>query len=93
MSHSPTVAPPARQPLLTRRQVAEVLAVELRHIDRLLVANELPVVRIGRSVRFKPEDVERFIEANTAPWHVGKGADNSAAWRAEKRATGDDDAP
>lgn len=52
-------------PLLKREEVAELLNVSLRHVDTLVSTGELSPVRIGRAVRFRPEEVESFIEEST----------------------------
>lgn len=49
--------------LLTRQQVAEMLALSPRKVWLLGNCGELPCVRIGRSVRFDLRDVEAFVES------------------------------
>jgi excisionase family DNA binding protein len=53
--------------LLTAEQVAQLLNVSTAwvydHADRKRPA--IPCVRLGKSVRFRPEDVRTFIEAMT----------------------------
>ena len=60
------IATPPR-PLMNREQVAELLGVQPQTLAKWHVNGRvmLPVVYVGRSVRYRPEDVERFIEANT----------------------------
>jgi excisionase family DNA binding protein len=48
--------------LLTLQQVAEYLNVSLKTVRRLLLRG-LPSVRIGRLIRFRQQDVARWIEA------------------------------
>jgi excisionase family DNA binding protein len=50
------------EPLLTLPQVAEFLAVSERTVKRLAAKRSLHCVRIGRSVRFDPSDVRRWVE-------------------------------
>lgn len=50
--------------LLNRAQAAAQLGVALRTIDELISNGSLKVVRIGRAVRFRPESLQDFIEAN-----------------------------
>jgi excisionase family DNA binding protein len=51
--------------LLTRRQVAETLAISLRTVDELIRTGDLPVVRLGgKSVRFRPAALQLFVEAS-----------------------------
>lgn len=52
-------------PLLKREEVAELLNVSLRHVDTLVSTGELSPVRIGRAVRFRPEEIDSFIEEST----------------------------
>jgi excisionase family DNA binding protein len=51
------------RPLLRRREVADVLGVSVRSIDRLTHSGALPRVKIGdRAVRFRGEDVAALVE-------------------------------
>ena len=51
--------------LLTLREGAERAHVSFPTFRRWIDRGEIPVVRIGRVVRVKVEDLERFIEART----------------------------
>ncbi|GAA5477271.1 helix-turn-helix domain-containing protein [Haloferula helveola] len=53
----------AQPPLLTRNEAAEALAISLRLFDSLVAKGEIPVIRIGKSVRIRPSTIEYFIEA------------------------------
>ena len=53
----------ATKQLLTRPEAAEALSLSVRMIDELVKSGDLPVVRIGRSCRFRPSALEYFIEA------------------------------
>ena len=48
--------------LLTSRQAAALLQVGERTLWRLTDKGEIPVVRIGRLVRYDPRDLQRWIE-------------------------------
>jgi excisionase family DNA binding protein len=48
--------------LLTRQQAAEMLAVSVDTVARLIDRGELRPVRIGRSVRVSQREVEALIE-------------------------------
>jgi len=50
------------EPLLTVDDVAKVLRLSLRTIRRLIAEGKLPVVRIGRAIRIRPQAVEAFLE-------------------------------
>lgn len=51
--------------LWTPEEVAERLGVKLRWVRRAIERHQLPFVRVGRLVRFDPETIERWIEANS----------------------------
>ena len=53
----------AMQPLLTLGEVAALLRVSGKTIQRLVATRRLPCVRIGRHVRFTSADVFRFVAA------------------------------
>ena len=55
------------RPLLTREQTAEILGVRIQTLGKWACekSQPLPVVHIGRSVRYRPEDVEKYIESRT----------------------------
>jgi excisionase family DNA binding protein len=57
-----TYADKRMEPLLRRRDVAELLGVSVRTVNRLAERGELDVVRIGRGARFRADDVRAFIE-------------------------------
>jgi excisionase family DNA binding protein len=64
----------AMHPLLTYREAAKVLGVTPRTVWTLVQARTLPAVRFGRSVRFDPADLRRFIDrAKRATQGVGHG--------------------
>lgn len=50
---------------LTAREVADRLGVTERTVRNLVYQRRIPFIQIGRAVRFKPEDVDRFIAENT----------------------------
>ena len=53
------------KPLLSIKEAAELLAIGHRKAWELANRGDLPSIRIGsRCVRFRPEDVERFVERN-----------------------------
>ena len=49
--------------LLNARDVAAALKMGLSTVYQLVERGELPSIRIGRSVRIRPEDLEKFIES------------------------------
>ena len=52
-------------PLLTAQQVARKVALSLRSVRRIIDAELLPVVRIGRAVRIQATDLDAFIRKHT----------------------------
>ncbi len=58
--------------LLTPRQTAEALAISSRKLWSLTAGGEIACVRIGRSVRYSPDDLRAWIDANK------KGGDGHA---------------
>jgi len=51
--------------LLKVGDVAESLGVSLQTVWKLVRRGQLPVVAIGRARRFRPEDIEHLVQANT----------------------------
>jgi excisionase family DNA binding protein len=49
--------------LLNAQDVAEALSIGLSTVYLLLERGELPSIRIGRSVRIRSEDLEKFVES------------------------------
>lgn len=47
--------------LLTRDNIAENLGLSVRTIDAMVKQRKIPVVRIGRKVRFNPNEIEKWI--------------------------------
>ncbi len=47
--------------LLTVRDVAKMLGVSVRLVNRLFSTGELPRVKIGRAARARLSDVERIV--------------------------------
>ena len=48
--------------LLNKKEVAELLHTTSRHVMDLTRRGDLPSLKVGRLVRFRPKDIERFIE-------------------------------
>lgn len=68
MSHSTSLSPKETRELSAllydRPEAAARLAISLRTLDEQVALGNIQVVRIGRSVRFRPSALEFFIEAN-----------------------------
>ena len=52
-------------PLLTEAQVAELLGTSTRQVKNLCDHRRLPFVKVGHLVRFRPTDIDAWIDANT----------------------------
>jgi excisionase family DNA binding protein len=50
--------------LLNVREGAKVLNVSEHTLRQWIHQRRLPVVKMGKAVRFDPEDLQKFIEAN-----------------------------
>lgn len=60
--------------LLCAAELAQFLAISVRHLRRLNDAERIPKpVRIGHAIRWKRDEIERW---------VGAGCPNRAAWEA-----------
>lgn len=61
--------------LMDKRGVAKKLNCSVRQVDSLREKEGLPFVKLGGSVKFVPEHVDVWIEANTVnhPANDGKG--------------------
>jgi len=65
--------------LFTRNEAAKVLEVSVRHLDNLVRFEGLPVVRLGRRILFRADDLDRWLaERVVAP---GAAADTAANLR------------
>lgn len=63
MSTSPSRYEIASSELITKQATAALLGISPWTVMRLVADGELPVVRIGRSVRFVRGDVADFVMA------------------------------
>lgn len=48
--------------LLTLKQVADRLQVSMSTVNRRVASGEIPIVRLGRNIRVRPEDLDAYIE-------------------------------
>lgn len=49
--------------LMTTAEVAELLRVSRRTVDRMVFAGDLPVVTVSKSRRFRRDDVDELLTA------------------------------
>jgi hypothetical protein len=47
--------------LIDRQQVSEILKIGILSVDRLRKSGKLPYKKLGRLIRFAPEDVEQCL--------------------------------
>jgi len=50
-----------KEEFLTKKELAELLKVTIRTIDRLCVYEDLPFIKFGRNVRFEKDKVLEWI--------------------------------
>jgi excisionase family DNA binding protein len=50
--------------LMTKREAADRLSISTRTLDRIRSKGEIKAVAVGGQVRFRPEDVEKYIYKN-----------------------------
>ena len=62
MSETPT----SPRPLLTVKQIAHLLNSSTRTVRRMIATGDLPVVRIGRLVRGRPEDIDALMRGDAS---------------------------
>ena len=71
-------------PCLTRFELAALLNVSVRTVDRMIAAEQLPVRRVRGHVRFLRSDVEQYLSRSSnstphpdpLPDRGGEGTDN-----------------
>lgn len=73
MPRTPPPAPSGGPPdihLLTVEQLAAALSCNISWIYDEVEAGHFPVVRLGRRLRFRPTEVDRYLQAHTTgPTH------------------------
>ena len=72
------------KPYYTIRDLAELLQVSGMTIRRRMDAGDLPYYKIGDAVRFRPEDVEAFLDARRVN-HSTEGRKPTNSGRKEVR--------
>jgi excisionase family DNA binding protein len=53
-----------RRPLLDVAEVAAYLRDSPRHIRRLVAERRIPCVKVGRYVRFDPDEIDAWLRVN-----------------------------
>lgn len=52
-------------PLLDKGQLSEQLNISVKTIDKLMAGKEIPYIKMGKSVRFRWEDIDAWIETRS----------------------------
>jgi excisionase family DNA binding protein len=67
--------------LLTVREVAEAMRVSTMTVYRLIKAEELPAIRVGKHFRIRRRDLTGYLDARMVGQHPveSRGAGESAA--------------
>ncbi|WP_082970369.1 helix-turn-helix domain-containing protein [Mycobacterium sp. E2989] len=53
--------------LRTRRDAADALNINVRHLDSLIAEGEIPAVRLGKSVRIPQWVIDRLVQPTPTP--------------------------
>jgi excisionase family DNA binding protein len=56
-----------RRPLLDTEAVATALCVTPRHIQRLVTERRIPHIKVGRFVRFDPDELKSWLDGHKVP--------------------------
>ena len=61
------IATPSKEILLTRKQAAERLGLRPQSLAAWATNKRynLPYIKVGRHVKYRPSDIEAFLKANT----------------------------
>jgi excisionase family DNA binding protein len=66
--------------LLTTEEVAERLGTTPRHVRRLVFERRITYRKLGRYVRFHPDDVAEYVAATRVTAGTVPGAGGTVAW-------------
>lgn len=61
----------SESPLVSRDEARQYLRVSLATMDRLIAHEVLPVIRVGRRVLLRRDDLDEFIKEQRWPTGVG----------------------
>ena len=53
---------PALEPLLTAKEAAPLLGMGLWRLQRITKSGEIPHLRIGHRIRYRPQDIREFLD-------------------------------
>lgn len=63
------------EPLLTEDEAAALLNIGKTEFDRLVQANKIRLVYVGKRKRFTREDLGAYVNRNTAAMEAANGTD------------------
>lgn len=50
-----------RKPLMTYQDLSAKLGLSESYLRRLVMLRRIPYIKLGRAVRFDPDDIERWV--------------------------------
>lgn len=50
-----------RKPLMTYQELSARLGLSVSYLRRLVMLREIPYIKIGRTVRFNPDDIDNWV--------------------------------
>lgn len=59
--------------LLDIDQLARRLGTSHRHIRRLIAEQRIPYLKVGRLVRFDPEEINEWLDSTRKPAQINRG--------------------
>jgi excisionase family DNA binding protein len=51
--------------LLTKKDVASVLRITVRGVDKMVIEKRIPYLKLGKMVRFNPTTLEKWMESRS----------------------------
>jgi excisionase family DNA binding protein len=58
------ISRPPEEPMLTKRQVAELLNISVRSVDKMIRRRAIPYCRLGKIIRFRRSDIFEDFDRN-----------------------------
>lgn len=77
-----------QRPLLAIEDVAELLAVGVRHIRRLVAQRRIPYLKWGHLLRFDPVEIQAWLDGSRRPVELERPVVPGLPQTAMRRAAG-----